>query len=175
MLLRLSDESISSLWPLIMTELVCRAHVHFTRPSHSPQVQVFESAIRAESISSSDLYALFQACKLIDMMLTLRTSSILMYHWLFFDSVGNVGLFMRLQQKLQSGQLDSDGSKNPSTSNSRRPLLSSSCVKDPSELVSFLRDAKSHMSHDFIMIQEVDMDFINCMSERDLLEPLELK
>ena len=169
MLLRLSDESISSLWPLIMTELV----------------QVFQNSIRAESLGGADLYSLFQACKLIDIMLTLRTGSILMYHWLFFDSCGSGGLFLRLQQKLEvlSSVTSADSmaaskefdSLSLSVSTKRRPLLSVASVKTPQELLSFLRSAKSHMSNDFIMIQDVDSEFINLMMEKDLLEPLEFK
>lgn len=170
MLLRLNDESISSLWPLIMTELV----------------QVFESSIRADSLGSADLYSLYQACKLIDLMLTLRTGSILMYHWLFFDASGSGGLFLRLQQKLEGMKADSSSadtialakdldSVSLSTSSKRRPLLSASAVKTPQELLPFLKSAKSHMSDDFIMIQGVDLEFINLMMENDLLESLEVK
>ncbi len=168
MLLRLNDESISSLWPLIMTELV----------------QVFENSIKVDALGSADLYSLYQACKLIDLMLTLRTGSILMYHWLFFDASGNGGLFLRLQHKLESMKTSSSetialakdlDSASLTVSAKRRPLLSISNVKTPQELLPFLRSAKSHMSDDFIMIQGVDMEFINLMMENDLLESLEIK
>lgn len=106
------------------------------------------------------------------MMLTLRTGSILMYHWLFFDSVGNTGLFQRLEAKLSppNGEVSDVISHQ-----NRRPLLSVSIVKNVTELLPFLRSAKTHMSTDFIMIQGVDSHFINLMTDSDLLEPLEVK
>lgn len=109
------------------------------------------------------------------MMLTLRTSSILLYHWLFFDSDGKEGLFLRLEQKIKNGNI-SEITKNPSANYpKRRPLLSLSSAKDPSELLDFLETARSHLSHDFIMIQNLDLDFIDSMTEKDLLEVLEIK
>lgn len=144
-------------------------------------MQIFESAIsKTDSIVGSDLYSLFQACKLIDMMLTLRTGSILMYHWLFFDSVGNTGLFQRLEAKLSSGEVGESSNNNNEVFShqhhqNRRPLLAASSVKSVAELLPFLRSAKTHMSTDFIMIQGVDSEFINLMMEADLLEPLEVK
>lgn len=135
---------------------------------------MFENSIKSEQLSQADLYALFQACKLIDMMLTLRTSSILLYHWLFFDSSGKEGLFMYIDKKFRNSISPNDAS--PSFSSlKRRPLLSSSSVKDIMELLPFFQTAGSHLSHDFIMIQNLDMDFIDKMTERDLLEPLEIK
>lgn len=166
--MRLNDESISSLWPLIMTEIV----------------QVLENSIKADALGGADLYSLYQACKLIDLMLTLRTGSILMYHWLFFDASGNGGLFLRLQQKLETMKGSSSetialakdlDSISLSASSKRRPLLSISTVKSSQELLPFLRSAKSHMSDDFIMIQGVDLEFINLMMENDLLESSEVK
>lgn len=122
------------------------------------------------------MYALFQACKLIDMMLTLRTSSILLYHWMFFDSSGKEGLFLHLERKIKNVSTNSQFNVPVSTSFSkRRPLLSSSSIKDTHELLHFLETARSHLSHDFIMIQNLDMDFINFMTENDLLEVLEVK
>lgn len=163
----MNDEAISSLWPLIMTELV----------------QVFESSIRADSLGPSDVYSLFQACKLIDLMLTLRTGSMLMYHWLFFDASGNGGLFTRMQQRLESTYSSSkdsvelhvmefDSLNSMVSVSSRRPLLSVSSVKSGHELLPFLSSAKTHMSNDFIMIQNVDSEFIDLMMENDLLEPI---
>lgn len=142
-------------------------------------VQIFESAIaKTDCIVGSDFYSLFQACKLIDMMLTLRTGSILMYHWLFFDSVGNTGLFQRLEAKLSSGDVGESNNNEVfyhQNHQNRRPLLTVSSVKSVTELIPFLRSAKTHMSTDFIMIQGVDSEFINLMTEADLLETLEVK
>lgn len=142
------------------------------------QVQLFENSIKSEHISASDMYALFQACKLIDMMLTLRTSSILLYHWMFFDSSGKEGLFLHLDHKIRKASINiQTPSALPQSMNfsKRRPLLSSSSIKDTTELLHFLETARSHLSHDFIMIQNLDMDFINFMTECDLLEVLEIK
>lgn len=109
------------------------------------------------------------------MMLTLRTSSILLYHWLFFDSFGKEGLFLRLEQKLKNGQSVEQPRNSNANYSKRRPLLSLSSAKDPLELLIFLQMARSHLSHDFIMIQNLDMDFIDFMTENDLLEVLEIK
>lgn len=136
---------------------------------------MFENSIKSDQINQSDLYAIFHACKLIDMMLTLRTSSILLYHWLFFDSFGKEGLFLRLEQKLKNGHIVEPSRNSNSNYPKRRPLLSLSSAKDPLELLDFLEMARSHLSHDFIMIQNLDMDFIDCMTENDLLEVLEIK
>lgn len=136
---------------------------------------MFENSIKSEQISQSDLYAIFQACKLIDMMLTLRTSSILLYHWLFFDSTGKEGLFLRLEQKLKHGNYIENTKSSQANYVKRRPLLSPSSVKDPKELLHFLETARSHLSHDFIMIQNLDLDFIDCMTQKDLLEVLDIK
>lgn len=136
---------------------------------------MFENSIKSEQISQSDLYAIFQACKLIDMMLTLRTSSILLYHWLFFDSAGKEGLFLRLEQKLKQGNNIENAKIYQTNDGKRRPLLSLSSAKDPTELLNFLETARSHLSHDYIMIQNLDLDFIDFMTENDLLEVLEIK
>ena len=136
---------------------------------------MFENAIKSEQIVQSDLYAIFQACKLIDMMLTLRTSSILLYHWLFFDSAGKTGLFLRLKHKLKQGNNIEIGKRSHVGYSTRRPILSLSSAKDPLELVYFLESARSHLSHDYIMIQNLDLDFIDSMTEKDLLEILEIK
>lgn len=109
------------------------------------------------------------------MMLTLRTSSILLYHWLFFDSAGKEGLFLRLEQKLKNGKNFEAKTNSHTNCSKRRPLLSLSSAKDPSELLHFLETARSHLSHDFIMIQNLDLDFIDSMTEKDLLEVLEIK
>ena len=106
------------------------------------------------------------------MMLTLRTSSILLYHWLFFDSCGKEGLFIHLYKKFKNS---SDITENVASFYSLKPLLSAASVKDISELSLFFQTACSHLSHDFIMIQNLDMDFIDKMTEKDLLEPLEIK
>lgn len=135
---------------------------------------MFENIIKSEQFSQTDLYALFQACKLIDMMLTLRTSSILLYHWLFFDSNGKEGLFMYLDKKLRKCSVTAEHVPS-SSSQKRRPLLSCSSVKDIAELLPFFQSASTHLNHDFIMIQNLDMDFIDKMTEKDLLEPLEIK
>lgn len=126
------------------------------------------------------MYAIFQACKLIDMMLTLRTSSILLYHWLFFDASGDGGgLFLRLEMKIKS--FSDIAASNlrlmdiNTTSLNRRPLLSCSIIKEPFELLHFLENAKSHLSHDYIIIQCLDMAFIDLMTENDLLESIEIK
>lgn len=111
------------------------------------------------------------------MMLTLRTSSILLYHWLFFDSEGKDGLFLRLEQKIRSiskSDTRSDWAL-PVDMLSRRPLLSSSLAKEPADLLYFLEKARTHLSHDFIMIQNLDTTFIDNMTEKDLLEVLEIK
>ena len=136
---------------------------------------MFENSIKSEQISQSDLYAIFQACKLIDMMLTLRTSSILLYHWLFFDSAGTEGLFLRFGQKLKQENNIETVKSYQANYTKRRPLLSLSSAKDPMELLHFLETARSHLSHDLIMIQNLDLDFIDCMTEKDLLEVLEIK
>lgn len=109
------------------------------------------------------------------MMLTLRTSSILLYHWLFFDSIGKEGLFLRLEQKLKQGNNIEAVKAAQASHTKRRPLLSLSSAKDPTELLDFLGTARSHLSHDFIMIQNLDLDFIDSMTEKDLLEILEIK
>lgn len=110
------------------------------------------------------------------MMLTLRTSSILLYHWLFFDSTGKEGLFIRVKNKAcHSPSSASDSFKNIEDCSSRRPLLHLSSIKDPSELSDFLANAWTHLSHDFVMIQNLDMDFINSQTEKDLVEMLEIK
>lgn len=140
-------------------------------------VQLFENYSKSDQPSYPDLFAIFQACKLIDMMLTLRTSSILLYHWLFFDSNGQDGLFLTLEQKIKSiSKLDVRTSWNPPVDVvKRRPLLSTSSVKDPTELLHFLERARTHLSHDYIMIQNLDTDFIDNMTKNDLLEILEIK
>lgn len=135
---------------------------------------MFENIIKSDQLSQADLYALFQACKLIDMMLTLRTSSILLYHWLFFDSSGKEGLFMYLDKKLRKSSVSAEQVPS-SCSQKRRPLLSFSSAKDIAELLPFFQSASSHLNHDFIMIKNLDMDFIDKMTEKDLLEPLEIK
>jgi hypothetical protein len=109
-------------------------------------------------------------------MLTIRTSSILLYHWLFFDSSGNSGLFLKLESKIR-GATSTEISHSNIISGcfKRRPLLWASSVKTSSELIYFLENAKSHLSHDFVMIQNLDMSFIDDMIEKDLLENLEIK
>ena len=110
------------------------------------------------------------------MMLTLRTSSILLYHWLFFDSRGMDGLFVRVKSKIfHSSSTINDAFKNIEDCSSRRPLLHLSNIKDSSELSDFLSKAWTHLSHDFVMIQNLDMDFINSQTEMDLIEMLEIK
>ena len=120
---------------------------------------------------------MFQACKLIDIMLTLRTSSILLYHWLFFDADGKDGLFLRLEHKIKIfNKIESKSNLiQPVKNLKRRPLLSCSSAKESTILLPFLETARSHLSHDFIMIQNLDRDFIDSMTENDLLEFLEIK
>ena len=136
---------------------------------------MFENFIKSEQSNASDLYAIFHACKLVDMMLTLRTSSILLYHWLFFDSSGHGGLFLRMEQKIKKEQCLVNPPHQIQNLLKRRPILSCSVVKDSSELLYFLENARSHLSHDFVIIQNLDIEFINDMTEKDLLEILEIK
>jgi len=81
---------------------------------------------------------------------------------------------MYIDKKIRNSSVNAEQVAS-SSSLKRRPLLSSSSAKDIMELLPFFQTASSHLSHDFIMIQNLDMDFIDKMTERDLLEPLEIK
>jgi hypothetical protein len=137
-------------------------------------VQVFEIHIKTDLAApptGQDFYALLQACKLIDLMLTVRTGAFLMYHWLFFDATGSEGLFRRLVAKLAGP--DALPSNGTNSGNKRRPLIESSSMREVAELVPFLSQAETHLHTDYLIIQSVDTDFINELMVSDLIEPLE--
>lgn len=138
-------------------------------------MQVFENHLKLDAPTPYDTCALFQACKLLDLMLTMRTSSILMYHWLFFVSDENQGLFHRLNSRLGDSSTVPPTGSNLSISCERRPLIATSSINNVADLMPFLQTAKSHLCLDYIVIQGLDHDFINHLTKLDLVEPFEIR
>eukprot|EP01071_Lankesteria_metandrocarpae_P013462 Lankesteria_metandrocarpae@DN7213_c0_g1_i1.p1 len=179
LLLKISPESLTSVWPLLLTELI--------------NVFIAATGNSAEEKVPPSLALSLAALKVVDLSSLLDLPAFHLYQWIFInDSIRSANLpeggeedasvtnyfkpfaTMLVQQASQGGSKkkppDAKQSKEQDKVVRRGPLVRSRAVTTKEELASAAEALDSNFVSSTLKGQKVDMDLINQSIENDLLE-----
>ncbi|RIB04667.1 Dopey, N-terminal-domain-containing protein [Gigaspora rosea] len=172
---RVSNQRLSSFWPVILTELLrlCGSYLSKETPSK-------ESSKEATDVANMFL----AACKFLDLLFVLQTNSFQPYEWMFISNTINVvrhsleyspyALLDKLADHLQLNNLSSkqfiSGAHTISPEGKKRPMLTLHSITNIKQLEPFLRNISLCVYHSTYTLATPDIPYIESLLESDLLE-----
>ncbi|CAG8453950.1 6582_t:CDS:10 [Scutellospora calospora] len=184
---RVSNQPISSFWPVILTELLRLCGSYLQKDTTAKDNS--KGAAEQPEVANS----LLAACKFLDLLFVMQTNSFQPYEWIFISNTINVikrtleyspyALLDKLSDHL-SGHEDPSklsldnlsnnkfiwGTHSISSGGYKRPMLTLHNITSIRQLELFLRNISLYVYHSTYTLAKPDIQFIESLLENDLLE-----